>query len=151
MMIITIPALEESPAMRSSPVIQSMFNMGAQIVDFNGRIAFMAHQFAEAFSDANVFLFDNLHFTVGVRDNPQKHAETQGLKEMEGYCVSSKAGDLKTREAGKKTEVDCDQERDRWYWRDKTRTTEPAQRLQARLMVEQMSLPHGGMLPYEFW
>jgi len=148
-MIVNIPALEESPEMRSSPILNSMFNMGAHIVDFNGRLAFIAHQFAESYRDANVFVFDNLRLTVKVRDNPQLYPETKSLKNMEGYCVSSKA-DLRARDVSTVVQTDCEKELDKWYWRDKVHTTEVSQKVQARKMVEHMKRP-GVMLPYEFW
>lgn len=147
-MIVNMPALEESPEMRLTSILNSMFAMGAHIVDFNGRLAFMAHQFAESHPDANVFFFDNLRLTVSVRDNPQHFPETKAIKYREGYCVNTKA-DLRRHDAKATVQADCEKELDQWYWRDKMHATESSQRLQARMMVEHMQA--GVMLPYEFY
>lgn len=146
-LIVSTPCMEESPTVRMRDIDKSFFTLGGQLVDFNGHLAFLAHQFAETHRDASVFFFDSYTLGIRVRGDPTAYPETSVFRRMEGFCWPY---------AERKDELDTDDARcgDRlvnFYWRDGEHQTEPYHRLIARLMVELMedersvSCPSSGM------
>lgn len=52
--------------MRTSEIEKSFNKFGAELVDFNGRLAFAAQSFAHEHLDATVFFMDTIKMAVAV-------------------------------------------------------------------------------------
>lgn len=127
-----------------------MVLLGAEIVDFNGRIAFEASQFAEAHPDASVFYFDAHHLSLLIRRSPYRFPETASLVKMEGYCYFYADKNYPKNHLGVTFIEECGVDISQWYWRDDVHMTEPFHKLLAKLMVE-MIADSEKRLPYEFY
>ena len=134
-LILGLPALEECPRMRTSGIEKSFNKFGAELVDFNGRLAFAVQSFAHEHLDATVFFVDTIKMAVAVRVNPQNFPETTHLKKMEGFCYpyADRNKDMIQYDAI------CKYDLAEYHWRDDEHQTEPWHRLLARKCVEQMN------------
>ncbi|KAL9050138.1 MAG: hypothetical protein Q9162_006809 [Coniocarpon cinnabarinum] len=145
-LIIGIPGLEESPLMRNCGISKALGRFGAELMDLNGRLAFMtqlfAHQHAE---DATVFFYNNHKTSILTRNDPKTFEETKGIQRLEGYCYFYE---------DKREVIDfdpaCLNPLPEFYWRDTRHHTEPFHRLMARIIVELLSDTRNA-LPYEFY
>jgi len=160
--------MEASPFARLSRIPNSLFDLGADIVHHNARLAFMAHRFALSHPSANVFLFDQHALSLAVRRNPKAFPETAMLERFEGFCYlyadaeEGKGGSggqsggqsIQGQRAGEATrdvfDALCGVGLEKFLWRDERHMTEGWQRLVARKITE--VLDNGeARLPLEFW
>ena len=145
-LIVGIPALEESPLMRNCDINKALGRFGAELMDLNGRLAFMTQLFAHQHTDdATVFFYNNHKTSIITRNDPKSFEETKGIQRLEGYCYFYE---------DKKEVIDfdpaCRNPLDEFYWRDTRHHTQPYHRLMARLIVELVSDVRNA-LPYEFY
>ena len=145
-LVIGIPAMEESPLMRNCGINKALNGFGAELMDLNGRIAFMVQLFAHAHAeDATVFFYNNHKTSIATRNDAQSFGETMGIQRMEGYCYFYE-------DKREVIEFDpaCRNPLDEFYWRDAKHHTESFHRLMARMIVELLEDVENA-LPYEFY
>ena len=145
-LIIGIPGLEESPLLRNCGIDKALGRFGAELMDLNGRLAFMTQLFAHRHTeDATVFFYNNHKVSVLTRNDPKTFEETKGIKRLEGYCYF-----YEDRKELIEFDPACLNPLDEFYWRDTRHHTEPFHRLMAKNIVELLSDVHNA-LPYEFY
>lgn len=151
-LVMAMPMLEESPAVRTSDKPKSLTELGAEIVDFDGRLAFAVQSFAHEHPDTTVFFYDNLRLSVLTRLDVQDHTDTDYFPEMkdvikpEGYCYFYADRNKEVIEFDPLCGVALNQ----FYWRDEHHMTEPYHRLLARMIVEHMN-DLSNAFPLEFY
>ena len=130
--------------MRTADIKGGIFALGADIVQYNGRLAFMAHRFAETHPDASIFIFNNHAMSLRIKDDPTHYVETETIQKVEGYCYPY--AESKWWAATKDVYDDlCTYPLDGYLWRD-----DYHHKLMARLIVEHLSdTKH--RLPFEFY
>lgn len=148
-LIVNIPQLEEAPFMETSGVINWIWDLGAEIVQYNGRLAFMAHTFAERHLDTNVFVFNNHNLSINVRREPKRFPDTASYTKLKGFCFPYIHDHWWTDTAGVFDES-CKVPLNQYFWRDDMHVTEPYHKLMARQIVDLLKDPRQ-RLPLEFY
>lgn len=152
-LLVNYPQLENAPGIKNygDAVGESKayWRLGASIVQYNARLAFLGHMFAEKHPDANVFVFNTHKASLTVRLEPTRFPETAMYNHLFGYCFPY-ADDIWWVETAKVFDPGCTDGLINYFWRDEFHYSEPFQQLMARLMVELLNSPDQ-RLPQEFY
>lgn len=118
-------------------------------MQYNSRLAFLAHRFGEAHSDVNIWMYNTHKTSLTVRLEPTRFPETRMYNHLFGYCFPY-ADDVWWVATEYVFDPGCTDGLINYLWRDEWHYSEPFQRLMAKQIVELLQSPEQ-RLPLEFY